>query len=153
MKVVMKLYGQFILETVVLLAITLLCLQQGHLEWMGNNMPTEEKFYHDYSDFQKVYYEECQKRAPEIVYINGNVVTGAYLVSELIDAYDYAGRGLEVIVHTVLNPQNQEEAVEDSRIVFSVPGIYTVKVSAVDDGNRRSICTIRIPVNNSRGMG
>lgn len=150
MKVIIKIYGQFIVEAVTLLAIILLCLQQGYLKWMGNRIPTEEKYYHNYFDFQKVYYEECQKDGPEIVYINESVGIGTYMVDELMEAHDYVGRSLEVRVHTIINPQNQVEVCEAGSLVFSGPGIYTIKVSAVDDGNRRSICTIRIPVNNRK---
>jgi len=152
MKVVIKVYGKFMLETVTMIAITLLCLQQGNLKWMGNRMPTEEKFYHNYSDFQNVYREESQKKEPEIVYINGSIATGEYLVSELVEAYDYDNRSLNVTVHGILNPQNQEEVCYDekNRIMFATPGIYTIKVSAVDDGNRRSTCKIRIPVNTGK---
>ena len=129
-------------------------MQQGYIKSMGNGIPIEENDYHNYLDFQKDYYIETQKKEPEIVYVAGSIDTGEYLISELIEAYDYDNRNLNVIVHSIINPQNREELYqrEENRIMFDIPGIYTLKVSAVDDGNRRSACEIRIPVNNRKGV-
>lgn len=152
MKGVVKTYGSFLLEAMVFAGILYLCLQQGYLDWIGLRMPMEEKNYHMYTDFRERYYEETQKEVPSIGYIAGSLNTGVYQLSELIEAYDYAGEKLSLNVHSILNPKKEEIfwSGESEQLEFGMPGVYIVKVSAADDGNRRSFCTIKIPVNSRK---
>lgn len=152
MKGVVKTYGGFLLEAVVFISIVYLCLQQGYLQLIGTKMPVEEKDYHTYTDFSEHYYAETQKAMPVIGYTTGSLDTGVYQLFDLIEAYDYAGEKLSLNVHSILNPK--KEAVlwsgEGEQIEFEMPGVYIVTVSAADDGNRRSVCTIKIPVNSRK---
>ena len=154
MKQVLKSYGLFLLEAMALICMVLLCLEQKYLQEIGMYMPEERWMYETYTDFKETYYEESKKSAPRIVCIEESIETGNYLISELIEVYDYADRRLPIKIHSISNPR-KEEIVSNYNgntlvMAFDMAGVYTIKVSAVDDGNRRSNYTIRIPVNNRK---
>lgn len=157
MRQVLKWYGLFLLEAAALLGIIQLCIQQKYFEKIGDFMPLASSVYETYDDFRGVYYEESKKKVPKIIYMKGNICTGKYRLSDLIEAYDYANRNLEIRVHSILSPEKEEKIAdynkETNEMLFNTAGIYTIMVSAVDDGNRKSVCTIRIPVNSQKGTG
>lgn len=152
---ILKWYGVFLLEAVVLFGVVHLCVQQKYFEKIGEFMPLDSYLYETYDDFREVYYEESKKKVPEITYIKGSICTGKYRLTDLIEAYDYENRRLEIRIHSVLSPENTEKIVDSNKeikeIMFDIAGIYTITASAVDDGNRKSVCTIRIPVNSRKG--
>ena len=154
---VLKMYGVFILETAALLWIIQLCIQQSYLKEIGDFMPLDSYMYEAYDDFREVYQEESKKKPPEIIYKKGSLYEGKHKLSDIVEAYDYANRNLEIRVHSILTPE-MEEKIDDYKqeteeILLDMTGIYMLTVSAVDDGNRKSVCIIRIPVNSQKGMG
>lgn len=151
MKQVLKLYGMFVLEGIALIGMVIFWQEQGIFEKIGKRLTVEKAEYSSYADFRGVYQEESKKEKPRIEYVNGSINAGIHLLSELIEAYDYADRKLEIKVHSITNPKNEERLdyydAETTKMNFDLAGIYTIKVSTVDDGNRVSIGTVRIPVN------
>lgn len=151
MKQVFKIYGQFLLEGVAIVGIIALWFGQGIYKEIGANLPIYTMTYDTYEDFREIYCQESQKKAPEITYVKGSIYTGKYLLLDLVEAYDYAGRSLSIEVYSILNPKKEERVdvydANTTRMEFDMAGIYVLTVGAVDDGNRYSECTIKIPVN------
>jgi len=156
MKLVVRAYGRFLLESIVVLSMVMLLIQQGYLQFVGQHIQTVTEDYSEYTDFREHYYWECQKDAPKILYVKGSIETGSYSLSELVEAYDYEGKRLEVGIERILTSQMEEqipEYGEETYLNFEKAGIYSIEVSAEDDGNRCSRRTIKIPVNNRRDGG
>lgn len=151
MKQVLKIYGKFMLEGIALSCVVYLWIYGSFFENIGAQLTVETMEYGSYTDFREIYLRESQKEVPQINYITGNITVGAHALAELIEAHDYAERELEIKIHSIINPKGEEQLnhydEESENINFTMPGVYTIKVSAVDDGNRKSVCLIKIPVN------
>jgi len=158
-----KTYGRFILEgiAVVFLTVLLLCGSSsegtgvGILAKLGEYLPQEDKNYELYSDFRDVYKQESLKSAPRIEYVTGAADAGIVSVDEIIKAYDYDEEELELRVLSIKNMEGEELVEsydsENMEINLEYAGIYVFLVEAVDDGNRVTKCSIRVPVNSRIG--
>ncbi|MBR5317206.1 MAG: hypothetical protein IKU39_04870 [Lachnospiraceae bacterium] len=157
MDAIVKMYGNFILEGIAVICLTLFLFgdsnteHSGMIELMGDKIAIEEKDYGAYIDFREIYKEESAKSAPIIEYVNGVQKTGTIDLSQVISAVDYAGNKLPIVILSVKS-MDGEELIEHynsdtSEIVLERAGIYTIEVKAMDDGNRMSWCRIKIPVN------
>lgn len=158
MDAIVKMYGKFILEGIAVICLTLFLFgdrngseYKGILENMGSRLPVEEKGYDSYTDFRAIYIEESRKNAPVIEYAAGAQQTGTIILSQVIRAIDYDGNVLPIVIWSIRN-MDGEELIESynpdsAEIVLEQAGIYTIEVSATDDGNRTTGCSIRMPVN------
>ncbi len=158
MEQVIKEYGQFLLSGITVVLVMLLLFTgledtQGNIgafKMFGETIETIDINHDTYTDFKEIYWIESKKPFPVITYISGHLKTGAIKLEEHIKAVDYAGRELEIKITAIEGPDGKEKIGEyndvTTEIVISNPGIYTVNVNAVDDGNRSSQCIIRIPV-------
>lgn len=163
MELVIKTYGKFLAEgIVVILLLGLLFWQledgngnRGILQIMGAHFETEQTGAVEYVDFQS-YRSEGKRSAPVISYNASNVLyTGSYSIAEYITALDDAGAALTVRLLGMWDPFGVEVDVTEQNgngeMVFEYSGIYTIKVVAADAGNKRTECLIQIPVNRKKG--
>ena len=152
-------YGKFILEGIAVLCLTGFLFwsisddmgNQGMLEILGTYLPWWDEHDEVYEDFHEIYKEESRKSVPEISYRAGAINTGNVNITQLIRAVDYSGRELTLEILSIKNMEGEEMIQnydwENGEIRFIQAGVYTVLVSATDDGNRRTECRIKIPVN------
>lgn len=160
MEKIIKQYGKFALAAAALfLALTIVFTgvrddagNQGLFAIAGANIGEHVKSaeYGAYTDFD-TYAKEGSKSFPEITYAGTNLVTGRSRLGDHIGAADHAGNALQIKINSIRD-WNGTELMEGydqntTEMEFVRPGIYEVTVSAVDSWNRKSICTIRIPVN------
>ena len=158
MEQVIREYGQFLLSGVVTIFVMLLLFVElkdidgniGAFKMFGKTVEIQDTNYEDYTDFKENYLNESSKNFPEIVYVSGHLKTGRIRLGEHIKATDYADRELKIKITAIEGPDGQEKIGEyddiTTEIVISNPGIYTMNVNAIDDGNRLTECIIRIPV-------
>lgn len=155
MKEIIEQYGKTLLTAliiVLLLALVFVKLEdddgnKGILKIIGAHIGEEVEDYHAYTDYD-VYEAEAQKKPPEIKYLGSSISVGEYLLQDYISAVSYTGGVLPIKVVSVVDKNGNEISVgDDTRVYFDKAGIYTVTVSAVDDILKRTICTIKIPVN------
>ena len=80
---------------------------------------------------------------------NGMLHRGAYLPGDLFSAVDGMGEERSVLWCEMTDPHGNSCTIESQQgdVVFDVEGIYTVRVCATDEANRRSVCEFQIPVN------
>lgn len=92
------------------------------------------------------YCAESIKKPPRFVSVNASSyrVPGAYQISDFVTAWDDAGNELFVHVLSVTDEAGNEM---ENGLMFSKAGIYRICVCAVDDGNRKTECEIKIPIN------
>lgn len=163
MELVIKTYGKFLAEgIVVVLLLGLLFWQlddgngnRGILHIMGAHFEAEQTDMGEYVDFQS-YQSEGKRSAPVISYNASNALyTGTYSIAEYITAVDDAGAALAVRLLGMWDPFGAEVDVTgqngNGEMVLEYPGIYTIKVAAADAGNKRTVCLIQIPVNRQKG--
>lgn len=159
MEQIFKVYGQFFLEAVVVVLLAQLIFtelsdgtgEQGIFNIVAARAHMEDIQYETYTDLQ-VYRKEAVKTAPEIIgTITRELRVGTNRISDFVKATDYAGRELPVKVMSIINPAGDEilsrYQADSMEILLDVPGMYTLLVATVDDGNRVSTANIRIPVN------
>ena len=130
---------------------------RGVFAIMGARLDTIQEYEGTYEDFS-VYCSESSKSAPVIRYdATGPLCIGTYGLTEFISAGDEAGTTYPVYLLGMWDTEGKEIDVagmaELGQISFAEPGIYTVKVAAADTEYRRTVATIRIPVNSRKGMG
>lgn len=156
MEQIVKIYGRFLLEATVFAGFWMLVLfgisdLQGHtgfFQMMGGYFTEEQAVYG--ADFQMCV-EESRRVIPVISYKKEAALsTGVYPVTELVEAADCEGKKLTVEVQDIYNTQGVSEIgllnVDSMQISFETPGIYRLKVRAVDCWNGTSICWIYVPV-------
>lgn len=124
---------------------------QGVLHIIGANLQTGETDYNKYTDFT-VYAKESARAVPAIIYdASATMKVGINVITDSIKAVNYAGIEIPVKVLSIRNPYDVELAdtynSDTAEIELSQPGIYIMELSAVDDVNKKTICRIRIPVN------
>ena len=168
MEQVIRVYGRFLLEAVVFVMLLVL-LSARMTDGQGNygvfhligthfDVSREETGRADFDSFAA----ESRVSSPVITYrYPGTLFTGTYETDILVGATDAAGESIDVRIRSVTNPYgetdlcgNESGGVEAVRqITFPQSGIYTLRVTATDAHNRRSVCEIRIPVNRREGTG
>lgn len=158
MEQIIRAYGKFLLDAAVvslLLGILLANItdaagNRGIFHIAGAYLTAADMDARAPEDFA-VFREEGKKGAPVISYQEtGMLHTGRHVVSEYIKAIDHNGQELPIRLLEVCDAGgNALDAcnMETTETVFPQAGIYTVKVLAVDAGNRRSVSRIRLPVN------
>lgn len=163
MKQILEAYGEFLLDGVTVTLLFLLVFlkmtdtngNQGILKMVGATLQTEsekeESLGQRYSDF-RVYQTEGKKAKPVITFKGeGALTAGSHDVSDFIKAVDDAGHELPVKIIEIIGPAgtdlDKEELLEQKKIRFPGPGTYTMRVTAVDAANRKTISEIRLPVN------
>lgn len=157
MELVIRAYGRFLLEAVVVVLLAVLLFSgitddrgnRGIFSMMGEYV--EEEGTVGNMDF-KEYQRESQRSAPAIVYVGTETLyTGKYPLSGILKATDDEGMELPIEVSSICDPFGIERIGEYpsgvSYIQFSSRGIYTLRVAAVDARNQTSNCEVRIPVN------
>lgn len=160
MKQVMDSFGKFILEAIVLIIFIALLFtsvtddsgNKGILNIIGAQLQTGGTDYYSYADFN-VYETESKKEAPVISY-NGagtTLYTGSIILSDYIKAVDQTGNEIPVKVLSIRN-QDDIELIDTynpdtTEIILSQPGIYTIKLSAVDAINKKTVGRFHLPVN------
>ena len=158
MKQIITEYGYFLLDGIALVLLVFLLFHgmaanngSNLFSVIGPNLKIETVNYNTYTDFKRTYLLESEKKPPFIFYQGGNLTIGDICLTNYIKATDHAGHTLPVKILSILNMHGTELIgsfrQDSSEITLSQPGIYTIAVSAVDDGNRLTKCTIKIPVN------
>lgn len=161
MEQVIRTYGRFLLEVVVVAALVLLLFAEitdgqgnrGILRIAGAVLKEEETFPERLD--VECYRDACARNAPVITYtVAGMLYTGEYPLEKIFMAKDDRGTVLSLNVRSICSPhgEEQEYSAETEQICFDERGIYTVCVSATDAWNRTCICECRIPVNSQEGM-
>lgn len=156
MEQIIKNYGRFVLDAVVVALLMVLLFSQitdaegnrGILNMIGAGIDTGSINYADYTDFN-TYVAESSKPAPVITYNGSNSIhAGVARLSDYIKAADRTGAEIAVRVVTLTDQAGTELPCDaDTEANFPEAGIYTVRVTAVDDINKRTTSDIRIPVN------
>lgn len=159
MKQVLESYGKFLLEAVilVLLLVLLMCNvtdgmgNYGIFQIIGSYFYSEDTGWNDYGEFDS-YESECSRAAPVIAYNNeGILYTGRHMLRNYIRATDSYGNPIPVKILSVMNPGGEISenpmGAGDTEINFPVAGIYSIKISATDRSNKKTVSIIKIPVN------
>lgn len=156
MEQIVKIYGRFLLEAAAFAGFWMLVLfgisdVQGHrgfFQMMGNYFTQEQTAYG--ADFQMCV-EESRRATPVISYKKEAALSiGVYPVTELVGATDCEKKQLAVEVQDIYNTQGESDIgildADSMQLSFETPGIYRLKVRAVDCWNGMSICWICVPV-------
>lgn len=155
---VIRQYGKALLEGMILVILLMLLLvgirddagNQGVPHIVGARLPTGGINYESYSDFDACH-TESGKQKPTVEYIGGNLTAGVIKLSDHIHATDYAGRDLQIKIMEIRSPDGSDitgaYSPDTAEISLDVPGIYSVKLRAIDDGGRKTVCTMNIVVN------
>lgn len=159
MKQIAEIYGKALLEAVIvglLVILLLLEVDDGHgnrgiFQIIGSQIRTEHTDYRDYTDFD-VYRESCSKTSPVIQCKDiGLLKAGIVELTACIVAVDYRGRELPLEVRQVQAPDGTDITdaydPDTGMIDFSDAGIYVVRVVALDDNCKNTVCSVRLPVN------
>lgn len=159
MEQIVKTYGKMLLESVAVVLLIFFLFSsiqdeegnKGIFKIVGAQLGTESTDYNTYTDFD-TYMVESEKVYPEITFAAGSTIyRGTFSVSSYIKAVDYAGNEISLKVRSIINPRGNELIhtfnADTMEISFPMPGIYIMEVSATDREARKTVCTIRIPVN------
>lgn len=157
MEQVIRTYGKFVLEAIVFALLIWLLVaglvdeegNQGVFRMLGAHIEEEAVFAR--GDVER-YQWEGEQSAPAITYVNVQILQpGIYDVDAIINATNSQGERIPVTVESVRDPYGMVQMggnlSEVSQLPLMVPGIYTLRVSAKDAGNRMSTCEFRVPVN------
>lgn len=159
MKLVIDTYGEFFWDGMVLVLLFILLWygvtdddgNHGIFAMAGEMLTSESRDYREYCDFSEGYLVESKKPAPQITYSGMALQTGLNRLSDCIKAYDDAGNELTVKIMSIIDMNGTDwiafYSEDTTEIRFDSQGIYMVKVAAVSANKKRTICTIRIPVN------
>lgn len=159
MQEVIEHYGKFILDAMVLLLLMMLIFleiedesgNKGILAIIGAQINNESVNYSLYTDFKETYKKESERTAPSISCEGVSLKVGEYKLSDYIKAEDYSGQSLAVKLVSITNPDGEDVMdiyrPDTTEIFFSQAGIYTIRVSARDDGNRVTEASFEILVN------
>lgn len=154
MEQIIKNYGGFLLDAMVLVVLmTLLFMQttdaegnRGILHIIGAGIETDGIDYAAYTDID-TYMTESSKPAPVISFDGNSIIhVGNINLADYIKAMDCTGAELQIRVLAVTDSTGAELPCSDT-INFSRAGIYSVTVTAVDAWNKRTTSEIRIVVN------
>ena len=158
MKIIVKHFGAGLLAAAIGALLAFLLFRGIHdnegnagiFNMAGARMDTAGIDYHVYQDFDG-YKMEAEKTGPVItpafpVFTVGSTVT----LSDYVEAVDYAGNRLAVRAAGIMAPDGTAVAAGlpgDTDITLDQIGSYTVSLYAVDDGNRKTSCSIQLLVN------
>ncbi len=155
MEQIIKNYGRFLLDAVVFIALFGLFFSQitdgegnrGIRSIIGARIETEAINSAECTAFG-TYQSESARQAPVIVvYANNNIRAGDVCLTDYIEASDDTGTELAVKVLGVWDAFGAELACSGNTVCFPDAGTYRVRVTAVDQSNRRTTSEIEIPVN------
>lgn len=156
MKQVIKAYGKFLLEGIVLVAllgiITVISDSAGNtgvFAIAGAKLEIDSVDYDRYNDFKGTYQDESHKAAPQISVVGTHLYNGVCNIPTFVKAVDYTGAELPVKVSSIKDTGGTEQIGDynqDTGEISLIPGIYMVEVSAKDANNRQTSCILQIPV-------
>lgn len=161
MKQVLEVYGRFLVDAVVLVILLLLLFlgikdadgNQGVFHIVGAKLNTMEKEDSTFFDFL-AYQEQSSYTAPVITYKGEAAMeTGSYQIGDCVQAFDAQGDELSVKLLGIFLPGEEEMRPVFSQtetLLFEEPGIYTLKVQAIDSRRKKTVDLISIPVNRRR---
>lgn len=158
MEQIVRIYGKFLLNAMVVVLLIGMILT-GFMDDAGNRgifhmigaylaaAEIEEAIPEDF----KVYQQEGLKEPP-VIFLEkmGTLHTGVHVMSEYVKAVDYNQRELSIQLLGCYDSEERELEfcnMETSEVYFENSGIYTIEVGAADAENRRSICCIKLAVN------
>lgn len=155
MEKIIREYGGFLLSGIVLISLIYLIFfgikddegNEGTLNMIGARIKTEDTDYGAYTDYDSIVADATRER-PIITY-NGsnNIRVGHVVLSDYIQATSCTGEVLPIRVLSVVDKNGMELTCnENGGVDCFTPGIYTVMVSAVDDINKKTVNTIKIPI-------
>lgn len=157
MESILNSYGKFLLAAVTMLALVLLLFagitdgkgNRGVLQIAGAYLDTGQEAVEKDGGFEALETEN-RKPAPRL-YLEGqeNFATGRIVLTDIIKAEDYSGRPLPVQFVEVKSPSGQDMTnllSENGETDFKERGIYVLRVSSIDDGNRKTTAQIKLPV-------
>ena len=157
MEQVIKEYGKFLLDGIVMVALLVIIFtgitddagNRGALAIIGAKLEIENTNHKAYTDFRGTYQSESNKTAPVIAFIGTHLQSGICVVPDFVRAVDYAGNELPIKIISIIDESGAElisNYSQDTGKISFAPGIYTLSVSAEDGNNRTKNCTIQIPV-------
>lgn len=157
MEQVIRTYGKFVLEAVVFALLLWLLLagmvdeqgNQGIFHMLGAHVGEEIMIFRE--DVER-YQQEGEQSAPIIARAHSQILQpGIYDVDAIVYATNSQGERISVTLESIRDPygtvQMGGNLSEVTQISFIEPGIYVLRVSAKDKGNRVSTCEFRVPVN------
>ena len=158
MEQVIKAYGKFLLEGIILVALlTILTVMsdsagnKGVFSIVGTKLEMNSVDYNQYNDFKGTYKSESNKEAPVISVIGTHLYSGVCSIPSFIKATDYTGAELLIMVSSIKDAGGTEligDYNQDTGEISLASGIYMVEVSAKDVNNKLTKCTVQIPVSN-----
>lgn len=158
MKEIINVYGEFILESLVIVMLFLHIFvgirdengNSGVLQMIGSNLTVGDVNHLSYIDFDEGYREECSKNIPQIQFLGTHLDIGIHKVSDMFVAYDYAGRSLPITIKSIRDVNGTDLLINydisSDEIYFSKEGIYTLELETMDSDFRILECKICIPV-------
>lgn len=159
MKKVIQTYGKFLLSGVVVILLIGFLFgtitdeegNRGIFQIVGAHLNTDSQDYSTYQDFDALDVEN-QKSAPEIMFDgSGLIFTGAVFIFDYIRATDFQGHALSMRIIEIEDPVGNDVTaayhVDSGFVDFTIPGIYRLTVSAIDEDNRKTVSRIAVPVN------
>lgn len=159
MQEIIKVYGKFLISAIVVVLLLAILFgtitdengNRGIFKIVGAHLDTGAQEKWNYREFENLQAENL-KPAPEISFNGSREITvGSILLTNYLTAADCEGNFLPVKIIEVRNPLgeditgNYQSDSED--LLLPVEGIYTIKVSAVDACNKKTVVQIKIPVN------
>lgn len=157
MQRIISTYGKFLLSAVVVLALIVLLFSgitdgegnRGIFQIVGAHLDTGQAGIQEDEAYKALEIENV-KAAPQIFLEGGTGFSvGNIVLTDYVKAVDYAGRSLPVTIIRIENPAGQDitAALSDTgEIFFSESGIYLVEVSAKDDGYKKTMAWMKLPV-------
>lgn len=159
MKQVIEIYGKFLLEAAGVAALVLLLFigihdaegNRGIFRMIGAKLPVGNIVVENYLDAE-IYKSESEKQPPEIRFQPETMIKkGIQTLSDYLIAEDYDAKLLPIKILCVINPEGTDITgdcnSDTTEILFPEPGIYSVTLAAKDDGNRKTVKVVKIPVN------
>lgn len=154
---IVRAYGKFLLEGMVLVALMVVLFcgitdeagNRGVLAMVGAQLEVEGMDHNNYTDFRGTYRSESNKLAPIISFVGTHLYSGTCILPNFVKAVDFSGNELEIKVSSIQDESGAELISRYNHVTGEIdfaPGIYTVWVSAEDACNRTMNCTIQIPV-------
>lgn len=157
MEQVIKAYGKFLLEGIVLVALLVILTvmsdsagNKGVFAITGTKLEIDRIDYGQYNDFKGIYQSESNKAAPAISVAGTHLYSGVCNIPGFIKATDHTGTELLIKVSSIKDAGGTELIDDYNQATGEInlaSGIYRVEVSARDANNRQTSCMIQIPVN------
>ena len=159
MQEIIRVYGKFLISAIVVVLLMAILFgtitdengNRGILKIVGAHLDTGMQEKWNYKEFETLQIENL-KPAPEFSFDGSNgFTTGSILLLNYLTAVDCEGNSLPVKIIEVRNPCGEDITgnyqLDSGKLFFPVEGIYTIKASAMDACNRKTVVDIKIPVN------